>query len=112
MRVVNVRHEGCTHYIGRIGSYNASKHGVFCDLGNRTVLFKERERRTVVQAYEDWVRNDPGFVAQGHRARIKALPEDAVLGCWCKPLACHGDVIVKLWKELNSAANNPAGGRT
>lgn len=33
------------------------------------------------------------------RAAIMALPEDAVLGCWCKPKACHCDVIVELWYE-------------
>ena len=27
------------------------------------------------------------------------------LGCWCAPLSCHGDVLVKLWKQ----ANEPAG---
>jgi hypothetical protein len=34
--------------------------------------------------------------------RIRALPANAVLGCWCKPGSCHGDVIVKIWKELRS----------
>lgn len=36
------------------------------------------------------------------RPSIQGLPPDAVLGCWCKPKACHGDVIIKLWKELQS----------
>ena len=27
------------------------------------------------------------------------------LGCWCKPLACHGDVLVELLNETNSAKN-------
>lgn len=22
--------------------------------------------------------------------------KDKVLGCWCKPLSCHGDVLVEL----------------
>ena len=21
------------------------------------------------------------------------------LGCWCKPEACHGDILIKLYKE-------------
>jgi hypothetical protein len=29
-------------------------------------------------------------------AAIKKLPDDAVLGCFCKPRACHGDVIIEL----------------
>lgn len=97
MIVVNVRTHSCTHYIGR-GSFGS---GINTNLGNSATITRERDRDTVVKFFEDWVRNDPGFVAQGYRERIKALPENAVLGCWCKPLACHGDVIVKLWKEMH-----------
>lgn len=28
-----------------------------------------------------------------------------VLGCWCKPGPCHGDVLIKLWKEKHDAEN-------
>ncbi len=31
---------------------------------------------------------------------ILALKEDSVLGCWCKPLDCHCDVIVSAWHYL------------
>jgi hypothetical protein len=24
------------------------------------------------------------------------------LGCWCKPSKCHGDILISLFKELNS----------
>ncbi len=43
------------------------------------------------------------------RARLAAgeVTSDAILGlggrrlaCWCAPLACHGDVLVKLWHEF------------
>lgn len=33
------------------------------------------------------------------RTLIEGLSEDAILGCWCAPLSCHADRIVKLWKE-------------
>lgn len=33
---------------------------------------------------------------------IRKLPEDAVLACWCHPETCHGDVVMKIWKELHS----------
>lgn len=35
----------------------------------------------------DRLRSDPGF--------LEPL-RGKVLGCWCKPLPCHGDVIVEL----------------
>ena len=32
---------------------------------------------------------------------MDAIPElnGKVLGCWCKPSACHGDILIKLFKE-------------
>jgi hypothetical protein len=30
------------------------------------------------------------------------LTEDSVLGCWCKPEACHCDVIAAAWYWLNT----------
>ena len=29
------------------------------------------------------------------------LPENMILGCYCKPKNCHGDIIIKIWKELH-----------
>ena len=25
--------------------------------------------------------------------------EGRILGCWCKPLACHGDILIEMIKE-------------
>jgi hypothetical protein len=33
---------------------------------------------------------------------LAALKEDSVLGCWCKPDACHGDVVVEAWQALQA----------
>lgn len=47
-------------------------------------------REEAIAAYEIWVLSQPNLVA--------ALPElrDKILGCWCRPLACHGDVLIRL----------------
>ena len=50
----------------------------------------------VMRRFEKHARRSPALLAL-----IKALPENARLGCYCTPKPCHGDVIVKLWKELN-----------
>ncbi len=44
--------------------------------------------------YEQHVRDSPELMA--------ALSElgGKVLGCWCKPNDCHGDVLVELYKEM------------
>lgn len=34
---------------------------------------------------------------------IKQWPPDTKLGCFCSPLACHGDNYVELWMKLNES---------
>lgn len=79
--VVNVkRGAACDVYIGR-----GSKWGnPFTHLGS------EMTRADAIESYEAWLKEQPELMA--------ALPELAgkVLGCYCKPLACHGDVLVRL----------------
>lgn len=50
-------------------------------------------RDQVIARYGEWVREQPDLMAR--------LPElkDKVLGCWCFPLACHGQVLLELLKE-------------
>lgn len=85
MRVVNKYKEKWTHYIGR-GS----------PLGNPFVVGKDGTREQVIEWYEEYARKNPEILNA-----IEALPESAVLGCFCKPKACHGDIIIKIWNELN-----------
>ena len=46
-----------------------------------------------LKRYEDYVRNSPDL--------FNALMEleGKELGCWCKPFPCHGDILIKLFKE-------------
>lgn len=94
MKVVNLRKEKYTHYIGR-GS-------VF---GNPFVIGKDGNREEVIKKYNWWVRtymySNGMFGLSSLGLAIYDLPEDAILGCYCKPKACHGDVIVKIWRELH-----------
>ena len=84
MRVVHCKKENYTHYIGRPGPW-----------GNPYVLKNEDQRDLILEQYEKYAR-------MNLMEKIAALPEDAVLGCWCKPkYKCHGDVILKLWNEIH-----------
>lgn len=51
-------------------------------------------RAEVIARYEHWLRaklyNNPELQAELEKLRGKRL------GCWCKPQACHGDVLVEL----------------
>lgn len=45
--------------------------------------------------YENYIRSSPLFGQLWELAGKR-------LGCWCKPEACHGDILVKLFKEKYS----------
>lgn len=102
MRVVHCKKEQPTHYCGRWPRSIAEREGRQNPLANMyahvptgipgvTVV---ESRDEAITCFERDARANPKI-----RAAIMALPEDAVLGCWCEPKACHGDVIVKLWQE-------------
>ena len=86
MKVVNKsKGEYYTVYIGR-GSI----------FGNPYIIGRDGTREDVVAKYEIYARNLPIIMKA-----IGQLKENDILGCFCKPLACHGDVIIKLWKEIH-----------
>lgn len=86
-KVVNIKlDEACDVYIGRPSPF-----------GNPYVIGRDGTRDEVIAAFEKYflfrVRNDPEFKAKVESLRGKTL------GCYCKPLACHGDVIVR-WLDV------------
>ena len=75
----------------------------------------EEGRDCAVTRYEEYIRarlrEEPELVVQ-----LRAL-QGKRLGCWCKPKACHGDVLVKLLHEelgvpAAEAPEGPEGGET
>ena len=48
------------------------------------------DHETAVAAYERWVRQRPELMAALHE--LHGLD----LVCWCAPLPCHGDVLLRL----------------
>ena len=49
-----------------------------------------RSREEAIEKYAEWIRTQRHLMA--------ALPElkGKVLGCWCKPKPCHGDILLAL----------------
>lgn len=89
MKVVNIKAgQRFTHYIGRCcyGYEESPFHNPY----------KTGTRKEKIQNFEKYARNNPELLL-----KIKELPEDAILGCWCFPKSCHGDIIIKLWEEMN-----------
>jgi len=54
---------------------------------------KKWGRERAIKRYEEKLRCKPELLA-----RLPEL-EDKILACWCKPEACHGDVLLRLIEE-------------
>ena len=62
---------------------------------------EKNSRNKCLKRYEDYVRNDPVLF----NAVIELGGKE--LGCWCKPFPCHGDILIKLFKERQGANLSP-----
>ncbi len=53
--------------------------------------FRVATREEAVASYEKWLLSQPELIKQA-RAELRGK----VLGCWCAPLACHGDILARV----------------
>jgi len=70
-------------------------------LGNPFKLGVDGSREVVIQKYKAWLwaqYKKGGEVRREVLRLVEAAKsgQGVVLGCWCKPLACHGDVVKAL----------------
>ena len=100
MKVVNLRKESYTVYIGRGGHGKCGYWGNPIKLNSRCILCSKihETRGGTLPCYEKYLRQKLETSA-AFKERFYSLNEDDVLGCFCKPDACHGDVIIKVWNE-------------
>ena len=79
MKVVHCKKEKYDVYIGRPSKW-----------GNPFEIGVHGNREEVIQMYKDWIIKQPELLMQLNELKGKTL------GCWCKPYACHGDVLIEL----------------
>ena len=81
-KVINIKHsKGSAEevYIGRGSKW-----------GNKFRIGVNGSRDEVVAKYEEWVLKQDELVQALDELKGKTLV------CFCKPLACHGDVLIRL----------------
>jgi hypothetical protein len=85
-KVVHCKREKYDIYIGRPSKW-----------GNPFTIGRDGTREQLIEKYHRWIITQPELLA--------ALPElkGRVLGCWCKPKACHGDVLAELADALSDS---------
>lgn len=83
-RTVHCKKEPFDVYIGRPSKW-----------GNPFIIGKHGSRAVVIAKYRDWVLQQPALMSE--------LPElrDKILGCWCSPLPCHGQVLIDLLEKTD-----------
>lgn len=90
--VVHLKHSTYDVYIGRAG------HGQDGYFGNPFRVPPSGRRGTTIAKYRDYfyerLATDPEFKRRVHLLKGK------VLGCFCKPHACHGDIIAEYLNNL------------
>lgn len=61
---------------------------------NTAAKYKVKTRKEAIEKYREYLLNNDEL--------MKKLPElkGKVLGCHCKPLPCHGDILVELLEPI------------
>ena len=88
-------------YIGRggvvlIGSRRFSYPG--SKWGNPFKPSKDNTKEQRIRQYEEYIREK--IERESLQEELLSM-KGKVLGCWCKPEGCHGDVLVRLIEELS-----------
>lgn len=92
-RVVHCKREAYDVYIGR-----PSKWGnPFSHIDDSRSMYLVATREEALELFEAWFRLAPE--AEELRNSLHEL-RGKVLGCWCAPKACHGEILLRLAEEL------------
>lgn len=80
-KIVNVKTDDYDIYIGRPSKW-----------GNPFKVGADGTRKECIEKYRKWLQEPE----QKHLLESLDTLENKVLGCHCKPQACHGDVLIDL----------------
>ena len=89
-KVVHCKKEKYDVYIGR-----PSKFGnPYSHKEDTIAKFKVETREESIEKYEDYLLQNEELMLSLPELKYKTL------GCWCKPLSCHGDILKKYVDKL------------
>ena len=89
-RVVHCKKEPYDVYIGRPSIWG----NPFSHLSSSNARFNVNTREDVIIKYKEWILKRPNLLNRLHELKGK------ILECWCKPMSCHGDVLVQLIEKI------------
>jgi hypothetical protein len=92
-KVINIKDKGDESnfvYIGRptkFGNPYSHREGTLAE-------FRVASRKEALEKYEKYLLSNPSLMESLHELKGKTLV------CWCKPKACHGDILKKYVDKL------------
>lgn len=92
-KVVHWKKEKCDVYIGRPTKWG----NPFSHKKGTQAKFLVSSREEAIEAFRKWITEGDGMHLLSDIGELKGK----TLGCWCKPLACHGDVLAELADRYN-----------
>lgn len=90
-KVVHCKKEPFDVYIGR-GSVWGNP---FSHKKGTAAKFIVDSREEAIQKFEEYLVTSPDLLE-----KVKEL-EGKILGCWCKPKSCHGEVLLKHANQIS-----------
>lgn len=84
IKVVHCKKDKFDIYIGRSAAAKS------LSWGNPFAISEKMNRQEVIDRFEDFLLRNPALFAEA----LRVMP-GKVLGCFCSPLACHGDIYKK-----------------
>lgn len=91
-RVVRIGRHRYDVYIGR------ACRGLPCSpYANPFIVGKHGTREDVLRMYKEWIYRQPRLIEKAQRE----LP-GKVLGCWCAPKPCHGDILIEIVSRVDA----------
>lgn len=93
--VVHCKKEKYDVYIGRAVPRSGLKASIW---GNPFKIGEHGTREEVMTKFRAWLLENPQL--------LERLPElkGKILGCWCAPESCHGDILSELADRLPDGA--------
>jgi len=85
IKVVHCKKSKYDVYIGRPSKW-----------ANPFFIGKDGTRKEVIEKYKKWILSQPKLIKQA-----KKELKNKILGCWCSPKPCHGDILMKIANEKN-----------
>ena len=87
-KIINLKKEKYDIYIGR-----GSKWGnPFSHLNGTLAKYKVKSRNESIECYKNWILFGDGKYLLDELDEL----DNKVLGCFCKPKKCHGDILIEL----------------